>query len=184
MVEEPKRIEAKRPRRIWEALADDLPYLAIIVLGLIGTSWTSLSRSSTSTYWVIMTPIFAAICIYAGWRHIESAARIGMVVTQILQWVAFLVAMDLVTVTGTRGVLDANGTGLMLLTLLALGVFVSGLHLRSWKLCVTGAFLAISVPIAAWVQRAALLLLLIGLAVIVLFVLYWWFSDRLRGKEA
>ena len=184
MVEDVKHTEAKRPLRTWQALADDLPYLAIIVLGLIGTSWTSLSRSSASTYWVIMTPIFAAICIYCGWRHTESAARVGMAVTQILQWVAFLIAMDLVTATVAHGVLNANATGLMLLTLLALGVFVSGLHLRSWKLCVTGAFLAISVPVAAWVQRAALLLLLIGLAVVVLFALYWWFSDRLRGDEA
>ncbi|HTR13374.1 MAG TPA: hypothetical protein VMI72_09010 [Roseiarcus sp.] len=184
MAEDAERTEAPRRRRIWEALADDIPYLAIIVLGLVGTSWTSIARSPTTTYWVVMTPVFAAICIYSGWRHIEPGARMGMVLTQILQWVAFLIAMDLVTVTDTRGVLNANGTGLMLLTLLALGVFVSGLHLRSWKLCVTGAFLAISVPVAAWVQRAALLLLLIGVAVIALFVLYWWFSDRLRGKEA
>jgi len=184
MPEDAQRIDEPRPRSIRAALADDFPYLAIIVLSLIGTSWTTLSRSSASTYWVIMTPIFAAICIYSGWRHTESGARVGMAVTQILQWVAFLIAMDLVAATVTHGVLNANATGLMLLTLLALGVFVSGLHLRSWKLCVTGAFLAISVPVAAWVQRAALLLLLIGLAVVVLFFLYWWFSDRLRGNEA
>ena len=55
----------------------------------------------------------------------------------------------------------------MLLTLLALGVFVSGLNVRSWKLCVTGAFLAVGVPMVAWVERAALLLLLIGIALVV-----------------
>jgi len=184
MVEDVERIETKRPRRVWEGFVDHIPYVAIIVLGLIGTSWTSIARSPTTYYWIVMTPVIAAICIYSGWRHIESGARVGMVVTQLLQWVAFLVAMELVTATDTRGMLNANGTGLTLLTLLALGVFISGLHLRSWKLCVTGAFLAVAVPVAAWVQRAALLLLLIGLAVIALFIVYWWFSDRLRDKEA
>jgi len=184
MAEDVEQVEAKRPLRIWRALANDLPYLAIIVLGLVGTSWTSVSRSSTSGYWIVMTPVFAAICVYAGWRHIEPGARFGMAATQILQWAAFLVAMYLVTVTDARGVLNANGTGLMLLTLLALGVFVSGLYLRSWKLCVTGAFLAVSVPVAAWVQRAALLILLIGVAVVGLFAAYWWFSGRLRDEDA
>src|SRR5574337_657704 len=184
MAEHVEQVQAKRPLRIWRALANDLPYLAIIVLGLVGTSWTSVSRSSTSGYWIVMTPVFAAICVYAGWRHIEPGARVGMATTQILQWAAFLIAMYLVAVTDARGVLNANGTGLMLLTLLALGVFVSGLHLRSWKLCVTGAFLAVSVPVAAWVQRAALLILLIGVAVVGRFAAYWWFSGRLRDEEA
>ena len=89
-----------------------------------------------------------------------------MVVTQVLQWAAVLVSMYLLTVSDVQRALAANATGLMLLTVLALGVFVSGLDLRAWKLCVTGAFLAVSVPAIAWIQHAALLLLLIGIALI------------------
>jgi hypothetical protein len=59
-------------------------------------------------------------------------------------------------------------------------VFVSGLNVRSWKLCLTGAFLAVAVPIAAWVERSALLLLLIGAALIGLLILYWWLRERMR----
>ncbi len=68
--------------------------------------------------------------------------------------------------------------GLMLLTLLALGVFIAGLNLRSWKLCVTGAFLGASVPTIAWIQNASLLLVLIGIVLIALLVAYWWLRDR------
>jgi hypothetical protein len=72
----------------------------------------------------------------------------------------------------------------MLLALLALGVFISGLHLRRGKLCVTGAFLAVAVPMIAWFEQAALLLLLLGGALIALAFLNWWVQARFRGHGA
>lgn len=166
---------------IWSSLIDNFPYVAIIVFGLVGISWTSLSSTPTSSYWVFVTPVIAAICIVAGWRHMPKGERIGMMVTQVLQWAAVLIAMYLLTVSDVQRSLNANAVALMLLTLLALGVFVSGLNVRAWKLCVTGAFLAIAVPAIAWVQDAALLLLLVGLALIALLFGYWWLRDRFSG---
>jgi hypothetical protein len=173
---------ARDPGRSWWGLIDDLPYVTIIVLGLIGISWTSIARSPTAIYWEYLTPVIALICIVAGWRHTSSGERIAMVVIQVLQWAAVLIAMYLITVTNARQSLEANGTGLMLLTLLALGVFVSGLNVRAWKLCLTGAFLAVCVPVVAWVEEAALLLLLVGIVLIALFVLYWWIRERTRRE--
>ena len=103
-------------------LIDDLPYVAIIVLGLIGISWISLAQTSPTAYWVYVTPIIAVVCIIAGWRHAPSGERVAMVVIQVLQWVAVLIAMYLITTTNAQQSLEANATGLMLLTLLALGV--------------------------------------------------------------
>ena len=166
---------------IWTSLIDNLPFVAIIVLGLVGISWTSLSQTPTATYWVVVTPITALICIAAGWRHTEKGERVSMAITQILQWAAVLVAMYLLTVSDVQRSLNANATGLMILTVLALGVFVAGLNLRTWKLGVTGAFLAVSVPAIAWLQDASLLLLLVGLALIALLFFYWWLRDRIRS---
>ncbi len=169
--------------RKWAGLIDDLPYAAIIVLGLIGISWTSISRTPTTTFWVVLTPIIALVCIVAGFRHTAPGGRIAMAVTQVLQWAAVLIAMYLMTIGDVQRSLSANAIGLMLLTLLALGVFVSGLTLRAWKLCVTGAFLAIAVPAIAWVQDAALLLLLIGLALLALLFAYRRIRERTRRSE-
>ena len=77
-----------------------------------------------------------------------------MIAIQIVHLGAVLVAMYLVTVSDARRLLNSDAIGLMLLTLLALGVFDSGLNLRAWKLCVTGMFLAVAVPIVAWVDPA------------------------------
>ena len=171
-------------RAIWPALIDEFPFVAIIALALIGVSWTSLSSTPNADYWVALTPILAIICIGAGWRHTLPGERAQMVITQVLEWAAVLVAMWLMSISIAGGVLNSNEAGLMLLTLLALGVFVSGLNLRSWKLCVTGAFLAFCVPVAAWVEHAALLLLLFGLLLIALLFLYWWLFPRRRTGAA
>ena len=171
---------ARDSERSWWGLIEELPYIAIIVLTLIGVSWESISNTPKTIYWVYVTPIIGVICIVAGWRHTPSSGRIAMVVIQVLQWAAVLIAMYLINETNAESSIQANATGLMLLTLLALGVFVSGLNVRSWKLCATGAFLAVSVPIAAWVEESALLLLLIGIALIGLMILYWWLRERRR----
>ncbi len=163
---------------IWRGVIDNLPFVAIILLGVVGVSWTSLSTTPTATYWLVATPIVALVCIAAGWRHTPSGRKMEMAVTQVLQWAAVLIAMYLLTVSDVQRSLNANATGLMILTVLALGVFISGLDLRSWKLCVTGAFLAIAVPAIAWLQYAALLLLLVGIALIALLFVYWWLRDR------
>jgi hypothetical protein len=175
--------ERARSRWIWAAVLDNLPFVAIIVLGLVGSGWTSITSAPSARYWVIVTPLIAIICVAAGWREQASGERLRMVITQVLQWIAVLIAMYLLTISTVEQTLSANATGLMLLTVLALGVFVSGLHLASWKLCITGAFLAVSVPAIAWIQNAALLLLLAGVALIALLILYWWLRDRAAGAD-
>ena len=152
-----------------------LPYLALIVLGLIGVCWTSISSAPSTTYWVMMTPVAAFICIVAGW---EGASARGegprMIKTQVLQWAAVLAAMWLVNVSDMRRLLNVDAKALILLTLIALGVFISGLHLRAWRLCVVAAFLAVAVPIVAWVEQAALLLIIIAGGLIALGFAGWW----------
>jgi hypothetical protein len=101
-----------------------------------------------------------------------------MIATQLGQWAAVLVAMVLVNVSDGRGIMNANAMGRMMLILLALGVFVSGLTLRAWKLCVAGAFLAVAVPLVAWFEQAALIFLLIGGALIALGLALWWARAR------
>jgi hypothetical protein len=174
--------QAPEAHWIWSSLIDNFPYVATIAFGLVGISWTSLSSTPPAAYWVVVTPVMAVICIIVGWRRMPNGQLLSMAVIQVLQWAAVLIAMYLLTVSDVQRSLNANAIALMLLTLLALGVFVSGLNMRAWKLCVTGAFLAVSVPAIAWLQDAALLLLLVGLALIALLFAYWWLRDRFRAK--
>ena len=45
-------------------------------------------------------------------------------------------------------------------------------------LILAGAFLAVCVPVLAWVQNASVFLLFGGIALIALFIIYWWLRDR------
>ena len=48
----------------------------------------------------------------------------------------------------------------------------------------TGEFLAVAVPIAAWFEQAALLLLLIGAALIPFGLARWWVRNRVLRSAA
>jgi hypothetical protein len=48
-----RAVESRRTRD-WASLIADVPYYAIVVLGLIGIFWTTLFRAPATTYWVIL----------------------------------------------------------------------------------------------------------------------------------
>jgi hypothetical protein len=168
-----------RRRRNWISLLAELPYFAIVVIGVVGVAWTNMLGVSVATYWVTMTPVAALLCIATGWGHLPAGrARLEMVAIQLGQWAAFLVAMYLIHVSNVDGLVTHDALGSILLTLLALGVFISGLDLRTWKLCVAGAFLALAVPFVAWFADAGLFIFLIGLVLIGLGLAVWWAANR------
>ena len=168
-----------RGTRKWISLLAEVPYFAIVIVGIVGVSWTNMLGVSVATYWVTMTPIAALLCVCVGWAHLPlGRLRLEMVAIQIGQWAAVLVAMYLIHVSNTDGLVTHDALGSILLTLLALGVFISGLDLRTWKLCVAGAFLALAVPFVAWVADAGLFIFLIGVVLIALGLLTWWSAHR------
>jgi hypothetical protein len=163
----------------WISLLAELPYFAIVIIGIVGVSWTNMLGVSVATYWVTMTPIAGLLCVCVGWAHLpRGRSRLEMMALQFGQWAAVLIAMYLIHVSNADGLVTHDALGSILLTLLALGVFISGLDLRTWKLCVAGAFLALAVPFVAWFADAGLFIFLIGVALIALGLLAWWGAHR------
>jgi hypothetical protein len=56
--------------------------------------------------------------------------------------------------------LNADATGLAILLLLALGTFVAGIHIPALEVCILGFVMALFVPAIAWIEEAALIVLL------------------------
>jgi hypothetical protein len=163
----------------WICLLAELPYFAIVIIGIVGVSWTNMLGVSVATYWVTMTPVAALLCVCVGWAHLpRGRSRLEMMTLQFGQWAAVLIAMYLIHVSNADGLVTHDALGSILLTLLALGVFISGLDLRTWKLCVAGAFLALAVPFVAWFADAGLFIFLIGVVLIALGLLAWWGAHR------
>jgi hypothetical protein len=73
--------------------------------------------------------------------------------TQSVHWVAVLVAMNIMLLSGVQQFIPAPATSLVLLLLLALGTFLAGLNLSLLPFCFLGLALALAVPVITWLKQ-------------------------------
>ncbi|MCD0419226.1 hypothetical protein LOC51_18600 [Rubrivivax sp. JA1024] len=180
-------LQSDTPRAKWHSglggfLLRDWPYLLMLLLAVVGVAYTSFVQDSL--YWVILTPLIGLICIAAGWPETETSEhRVRLVLTQILHWGAVLVAMQLMSLQVTRQV-SGLASALGVLTLLALGTFTAGLHMRTWKVAVVGVILGLSVPAIAFLQQSSLLILLIIAMIVAILIPFFWAKRRSEPEAA
>ena len=164
------------PTSVW---LKELPYVVVLVLTLLGVAYTSVTRRPTIVYWEFLVIVTAAACIWGGWRYApDRKAKVRLIGSQALHWLAFFVAMNLVLLPSVQNMLNADATGLAILLLLALGTFVAGVHIPAWQVCVLGLVMGLFVPAIAWIEEAALIVLLALVALIGVGALFWWIGDR------
>ena len=164
------------PTGVW---LKELPYVVVLVLTLLGVAYTSVTRRPTIVYWEFLVIVTAAACIWGGWRYApDRKAKVRLIGSQALHWLAFFVAMNLVLLPSVQNMLNADATGLAILLLLALGTFVAGVHIPAWQVCVLGIVMGLFVPAIAWIEEAALIVLLALVALIGVGALFWWIGDR------
>lgn len=163
----------------------ELPYAAILVLAIFGIAFTSYSKQSIVGYWEFLAPVICLACIASGWSQAgDEKARLRLVWTQALHWLAFVVAMNLVLLASVQEIMNANATGLAILMLLALGAFTAGVHISAWQICLVGAVMALGVPAIAWMEQSALLLTLGTLALFGVGALAFWRRIGRGGRHA
>jgi hypothetical protein len=153
----------------------ELPYCAVLILTALGVAYTSYSKQPIVVYWELLAPVIAAVCVGAGWRSArDKRARWQLIWTQALHWLAFLVVMNVMLLPSVQKILGVSANGLAILTLLALGTFTAGVHVRSWRICLLGLIMVLGVPAIAWVEESAVFLLLIAGATLAIGAMLWW----------
>lgn len=161
-----------------ERLLNKLPYLIVFVLATLGVAYISITGSPLYGYWEVLGLAVGVACVVIGWRQTDDgSARRRIVVTQVLHWGAFLIAMNILLWPSVNTFLNGPATGLALMLLLALGTFVAGIHVSS-DIALLGIALALTVPAIAWLKKSALLLVLVGLVVGGLAILFRPQSSR------
>jgi hypothetical protein len=156
-------------------LRKEWPYLLILVLALFGIAYTSFSRTPMTIYWIVLAPLIGVICVVTRWRDAQSRdERFRLIWTQALHWTAVLLAMHLMFVANVARMMNADGSALAALTLLALGTFTAGVHIAAWRICLVGVVLGIGVPGIAWLEQSALFLLLAALVLIAVIAPFFW----------
>jgi hypothetical protein len=162
-------------------LKQKAPYLAVLVLAILGVAYTSIAQRPLFGYWEFLGIAVGVACVAIGWRKTKDRReRWVLARTQLLHWAAFLVAMNIVLWPSVNTFLNRPATGLALLLLLALGTFVAGVHVSA-DIAVLGLALAAAVPAIAWFKQYALLMALAVLVVTASAVSLW--SRRRDGAE-
>jgi hypothetical protein len=177
----------KATPRVWQfnprvLLIREWPYLLVLILAFFGVAYTSFARTPITTYWVLLAPLIAIICVVARWREAKTREqRARLIWTQALHWGAVLLAMHLMFVADVSRMMNADAAALSALTVLALGTFTAGVHIASWQICLVGILLGLGVPAIAWFEQSALLLLLVALVLAAGIVPFFWHHKRLAA---
>ena len=163
----------------------ELPFSLVLILTLLGVAYTSFVKQPIVGFWEILAPVIGLVCIGAGWLIAnDNKARLRLIFTQALHWLAFLLVMNMLLLPSVQKILNPSATALAILTLLALGTFTAGVQVLSWQVCLLGVILAGCVPAAAWIEASALIVVLIAVAVLGIGAVVWWHWHEARARKA
>jgi hypothetical protein len=171
--------EIIRRRRFFskEFLVREGPYLAVLCLTVVGIALTGMARYPMTLFWDFLAPVIGFVCILIAWPDApDRDARWRLVWRQALHWAAFLIAMNVALLPDVQRLVHPRGVALMILLQLALGTFVAGIHISSWRICFIGVAMAVGVPAIAWVERSAFAI--VGLVAVVGLILAFRGTDR------
>ena len=153
----------------------ELPFSLVLILTILGVAYTSFSKQPIIGYWEILAPIIGLVCITTGWQGAnDKAARLRLIGTQTLHWLAFLIVMSVMLLPSVQRVFSADATGLAVFTLLTLGTFTAGVHALSWQICLLGLIMALGIPAIAWIENSALIFAVVAAGVVGIVGVFWW----------
>jgi hypothetical protein len=153
----------------------ELPFALVLILTTLGVAYTSFSKQPIVGFWELLAPLIALVCVGSGWPSAtDRAARLTLIGSQVLHWLAFIVVMNLLLLPSVQRDFTANSTALAVFTLLALGTFTAGLQVYSWQVCILGLVMALTVPVIAWIQNSALIVAVIFAMMLAVGVVVWW----------
>ena len=181
--DEPAAPEAVSKRRLPSASIwlKGLPYAVALVLTLLGVAYTSITKRPTIGYWEFLVPVTGLVCIWSGWRYThDKKTQLRLIWTQVAHWLTFFAAMNLLLLPSVQEMLNADATGLAVLLLLALGTFVAGVHIPALEVCILGFVMALFVPAIAWIEEAALIVLLGVVLLLGAGTMFWWIENKRR----
>jgi hypothetical protein len=155
-------------------LRRQLPYIGVLGLAVVGVAYTNMAHQPLVGYWEFLALATGVVCVVAEWPKLhDGQARFRLIWTQAIHWVAVLVAMNIMLLSGVQQFVPTPATSLMLLLLLALGTFLAGLNLSLLPICFLGLALALAVPVVSWLKQSILFLALIAVFLVGIVVTLW-----------
>lgn len=150
--------------------------VAIIMLGLsfIGLVVSDFRQNGAWNYWRFMVPVFAVLCLFLSWylRHKQKIMTSTTVWHELVQWFGLALTVYLISIFVNIGLMGRFEAGLVVLTLLALNIFITGIYVETTFFVIgilLGLFAAAAAVLAAYIYTI-MLPLTIGVAVLVIWL--------------
>ena len=155
-------------------LRRQLLYIGVLGLAVVGVAYTNMAHQPLVGYWEFLALATGVVCVVAEWPKLhDGQARFRLIWTQAIHWLAVLVAMNIMLLSGVQQFVPTPATSLMLLLLLALGTFLAGLNLSLLPICFLGLALALAVPVVSWLKQSILFLALIAVFLVGIVITLW-----------
>jgi hypothetical protein len=165
--------------RVARFLWQQLPYIVALVLAIAGVAYTNASHQPLVRYWEFLALAIGVVCVITKWPELDGKqGRWHLIWTQALHWVAVLVTMNIMLVSGVQQLLPTPATSLVLLILLALGTFLAGISLLSLQIAFLGLAMGLAVPAISWLKQSVLFFVLGAALLIGLGITFWLSQDR------
>jgi hypothetical protein len=176
----PPSADLPRANLSWQRL----PFVVALVLAIAGVAYTNISHQPLVGYWEFLALAIAVVCVVTKWPELDGKqAQFRLMWTQALHWVAVLVTMNIMLVSGVQQLLPTPATSLVLLTLLALGTFLAGLSLLSPQICFLGIAMGAAVPALSWLKQSVIFLLLATVFVVGIGMTFWLGYGRVAAPD-
>jgi hypothetical protein len=171
---------SRKSHFLWQ----QLPYVIVLALAIAGVAYTNVSHRPLAGYWEFLALAIAVVCIITKWPELDNRQdRFRLIWTQAVHWLAVLITMNIMLLSGVQQLLPTPATSLVLLALLALGCFLAGLSLLSPRLCFLGVAMVAAVPAISWLKQSVLFFVLAAVLVIGLGMTFWLRGDRGRATS-
>jgi len=184
-----RRSEGRRPPSTHSGMAhflwQQLPFVVALVLAIAGVAYTNVSHQPLVGYWEFLALAVGVVCVVTKWPETQGKeAQLRLIWTQALHWVAVLVTMNIMLTSGVQQLLPTLATGLVLLTLLALGTFLAGISLLSLQISFLGLAMGMAVPAISWLKQSVFFFLLGAVLLIGLGITFWLRQGRRPAAES
>jgi hypothetical protein len=150
---------------------EEITFFLIILFSIIGVGITDYAPTASWAYWIFMVVVLciSAVIIEKNLLQRKDQSFSQLLTTQLLHWGATLLAILLSFAFVKTGRMTNEGSGLMILLIIALSTFLDGYHV-GWRFYVAGIFLGLISIVAAYVEEFMWILFAVGLACLVLAV--------------
>jgi hypothetical protein len=154
---------------------EQFPFIVALALSIAGVAYTNASRQPLVGYWEFLALAIGVASVINKWSQVDSKeARWQLAWTQALHWIAVLVAMNIILLSGVRQFIPTPAISLVLLTLLALGTFLAGVSLLSLQTAFLGLAMGAAVPMISWLKQSVFFFLLAAVFLIGLGITFWF----------